>query len=113
MNRAFNGSRIAVVAACIALAQGCSTSFTQTEHVTLDNGFLATQATMADLEFSVKEQSKDALRARIVAEQADRTDVAVDLTRTSDHITEFRIKVGLLGDDAQARLIMDKIRERF
>jgi hypothetical protein len=108
-----NRSRIGVLAAAVAVAQGCSSTFTQTEHVTLDNGFRATQAAMADLEFSVKEQSKDALQARIVAEQADRTDVAVHLARTSAHITEFRIKVGLLGDNAQARMILDKIRERF
>ena len=31
----------------------------------------------------------------------------------SDHITEFRIKVGLMGDDSQAKLIMDKIRTHF
>jgi hypothetical protein len=30
-----------------------------------------------------------------------------------ERITEFKIKVGVLGDEAQARLIMDKIKKHF
>src|ERR1044071_593325 len=81
------------------LAQGCSMSFKQTEQITLDDGYKATQAALGDLQFSIKDQGKDALQAHVDAEQSDKTPVSVNLESKSEHVTEFRIKVGVLGDD--------------
>ncbi len=101
-----------LLAAALTLP-ACTTGFRQTEEIDLDKGYSATQAAMKDLEFKVTEQAKDALQAQVTAEEADRTRVKVSLEKKGDHVTEFRISVGTLGDDSQSRLIMGKIKQRF
>jgi hypothetical protein len=100
--------------ACALLLPGCAaTGFTQTEQVDLDTGYQATRAAMKDLRFSVRDQAKDALGATVTAAKADKTEVTVKMNAKGEHLTEFRIKVGILGDDLQARLIMDEIKKHF
>ena len=98
---------------CGALLPGCTTGFTQTEQVTLDAGYQATQAAMTDLQFTVRDKAKDALQAQVTAAEADKTEVTVKMQSKGEHLTEFRIKVGVLGDDEQSKLIMDKIKKHF
>ena len=57
-----------VLLACAILLPGCSVAgFTQTEHVSLDDGYRATQSAMTDLQFTVRDKSKDALQATVTA----------------------------------------------
>ncbi len=112
-NRLRRVTGIALVSGAALLA-GCSTvSFKQTESVGVDQAYDATQAAMTDLQFTVKDKAKDALQARVVATEADKTEVTVNMEAKSEHLTEFRIRVGVIGDDDQARLIMDKIKKHF
>ena len=108
-------TRIGVAAVAAAVLGGCSSvsSFKQTENVAVDRAFEATQAAMADLQFTIKEKAKDALQARVVATEADKTEVTVNMEAKSEHLTEFRIRVGVLNDEDQAKLIMDKIKKHF
>jgi len=107
-------SRIVTPALLAGVLSGCAMmSYTQTEQVSLDDGYRATQAAMGDLEFTIKDKAKDALQARVEAEESDKTAVSVNMASKGERITEFKIKVGVLGDEAQARLIMDKIKKHF
>jgi len=83
-----------------------------TESVPLDRAWSATQAAVHELEFTVKESSKDSLEARLVAEQADKNEVTIKLHAEGDS-TRFGIRVGIFGDEDRSRLIMDKIKARL
>jgi hypothetical protein len=98
-----------------AVLGGCSSvsGFKQIEAVGVDRAFEATQAAMKDLQFTVTETSKDSLQARVSAKEADKTDVTVNMEAKAEHLTEFRIRVGVLNDEDHARLIMDKIKKHF
>lgn len=81
------------------------------EEAKLDRTWSATQAAIKDLQFTVKEQSKDALQARLVATQADNTDVKVTLESQGEKLTKIKIRIGVFGDEAKSRLILDKIKK--
>lgn len=88
-----------------------SGELSSTEEATLDRTWAATQAAIKDLQFTVKERSKDALQARLVAEQADNTDVKVSLESEGQKLTKVKIRIGVFGDEAKSRLILDKIKK--
>jgi hypothetical protein len=83
------------------------------EEASLDKCWSATQAAVKDLQFTVKEQSKDALQGRLVAQQADKTDITIKLDRETDKLTKIRIRVGVFGDESTSRLVMDKIKSKM
>ena len=108
---------------CLALAAGAAAGIGTYAYVkgelksTFDSGldrtWDATQQAIDDLQFTVKERSKDALQAREVAREADGTDVKVALESKGEKITEVRVRVGVFGNESQSRLIMDKIKARL
>jgi hypothetical protein len=83
------------------------------EEATLDATWQATQDAMADLEFSIDSRAKDSLQAKLVAEQADDTDVRVDLARVDDDSTRVGVKVGTFGDRGTSELCIEKISARI
>ncbi len=83
------------------------------EQASVDKVWSATQSAVKDLQFTVKEQSKDALQGRLVAEQADKTDITIKVERESETLTKVRIRVGVFGDEATSRIIMDKIKSKM
>lgn len=115
-------------AACVGWLGACSATMHTTEggtyvyqggwletieHAGLDRAWQATQDAVADLEFTVSEKAKDSLQARLEADQADGTDVRVDLQRVDDDSTKIRIKVGTFGEREVAELVLNKIRARI
>ena len=116
---------LAVLAAggCVAVAVGAAAGIgtyayikgelTDTEEAPLDKAYAATQAAMKDLEFTVREQSKDSLQARIVAVEADKTEVKVAMEAKGEKITRFSIRVGVFGDESLSRMIMDHIKKHL
>ncbi len=83
------------------------------EQASVDKVWSATQSAVKDLQFTVKEQSKDALQGRLDAEQADKTDITIKVERESETLTKVRIRVGVFGDEATSRIIMDKIKSKM
>jgi len=117
------GLSTALIGGCIAVAVGAAAGIgtyayvkgelSDTEEATLDRAYEAALAAMKDLEFTVKEQSKDALHARVVAAEADKTEVRIALESKSEKLTKLTVRVGVFGDEAQSRLIMDKIKKHL
>lgn len=117
------GAALAVGAAggCLAVAAGAAAGIgvyaysngelVDTENVSLDRAYVATQTAMKALEFRITDQAKDALNARVNADTSDKTGVRVKLTNKGDTATEFRVRVGVFGDEAKSRLIMDQIKK--
>lgn len=83
------------------------------EAATLDEAWAATQGAVSELQFNVKSQVKDALDAKLVAKQADGDEVEIKLARASERVTRISVRVGIIGDEARSRLIMDKIKGKL
>lgn len=80
----------------------------------LDRVWEATQTAVEEnLEFSVQRADKDAITARMRAKQADGTEIRIDLERQGENLTRIRIRVGVFGDEAKSRLILEKIGEHL
>lgn len=107
---------------CVVVAAGAAGAGTyayvtgelsSVEQAKLDKCWSAVQSAVKDLQFTVKEQSKDALQARMVAQQADKTDIKISLERETDTLTKIRIRVGVFGDENTSRIVMDKIKSKL
>ena len=113
----------AAVAGCAAVVVGAAAAagtyayfegkLTDTENVPLDRAWEATQAAIKDLGFQVEEQTKDALKAYLKAEEADGTNVWIWLDAEGEKTVKFTIRVGVIGNESTSRLIMDKIKSRL
>lgn len=79
----------------------------------LDRSYGASQAAIKDLQFTIKEQAKDALTGRIESKTANDRTVQIKLAKLSDKSTEVRIRVGTFGDEALSRTVFDKIKSRL
>jgi hypothetical protein len=79
----------------------------------LDRAWEATRGAVEDLQLKVKTREKDGLIARLTADRADGTNVWISLDVAGEKTTQFVIRVGVAGDEAASRAIMDKIRARL
>ncbi|MDX2017286.1 MAG: DUF3568 family protein [Planctomycetota bacterium] len=84
-----------------------------TQDASLEKAFEAAKGAMGDLQFTLKEDRKDALAGVVKAERADKTPVTIELTKITDKTTEVSIQVGTLGDEALSRTILDKLKARL
>ena len=108
---------------CLAIVAGAAAGagtylylkgeLTDTEEVPLDRAYEAAKAAVKDLEYRTKEQSKDALQARIVALEADGTEVHIKMESKGEKLTKFTVRIGVVGDESRSRLIMDKIKKHL
>lgn len=65
---------------------------------------------MGDLKLLAVEQSHDALTGRIVARNSEDQKVTVNIDGTERTPVKVTIRVGFWGDEAQARVVLDRIR---
>jgi hypothetical protein len=80
------------------------------ESVKLDKAYDATLVAMKDLSYPVTEKQKDVLEGKIVARTAGDKKIQVNLKKTTDTVTEIRIRVGTFGDETLSRHILEKIK---
>jgi hypothetical protein len=104
------GAGVAVGAGTVAYVSG---ELRAADEVTMDRGWRATMAAMDDLQFKVTKTQKDALAGELIARRADDTRIVIRLKKQSDKVTEFRVRVGVFGDEDLSRLIYDKIKRHF
>jgi hypothetical protein len=64
---------------------------------------------LGDLKLLVIEQSHDALSAKIVARNSDDQKIVVKIDGSDRALIKLTIRVGFWGDEAQSRVILDKI----
>lgn len=64
-----------------------------------------------ELQFKKISENKDALTAIIVARTAEDTKVQIKVLRVSDNAATVQIRVGLFGNEALSRIVLDKIKE--
>lgn len=69
----------------------------------------AANTALAQLQFVKTEEKKDALVAIINARTAEDRHVEIKISRQTETLTNVRIRVGLFGDEALSRIVLDKI----
>jgi hypothetical protein len=80
------------------------------EEAGVDRLHNAALGAMEQLGFHVKDDKVDATSAHIVAEEADGTDVKINIDSENDRLSKIGIRVGLLGDKPMSQMIYDKIK---
>lgn len=115
---------MAPVGGCVAVAVGAAAGVGTYVYVSgrletlleapIDRVWLATRGAIADdLGLRVEKAEQDAMKGELRAKQADGTTVRVNLERKGDNLTEVRIRVGTFGNEAQSRMILDRIEKRL
>lgn len=84
-----------------------------TEDVSLDRAWDASQIAMGDLGFAITDRHKDIFNAELNARGVEVKKIRIALKKISDNSTEFRIRVGVFGDEAKSRQILLAIKQRL
>lgn len=84
-----------------------------TEAVSIDRAWVATEKAVQAMEFKPVSSTKDALGAKYEGVGAADKRVIVALKSTGEKMTEVRIRVGLVGDEAAARTVLAKIQSQY
>ena len=84
----------------------------QTLNAPLGQTHDATLKALRELGLPIREDKKDHLTGHLESEYADGKNVWIDLTAVGDDHTKVMIRVGIMGDEARALDILDRIRER-
>lgn len=110
---------VAWTAGCFAVAAGAAAGAATVAYVrgelsasisrNIDDVDRATNRAAEQLGFARINESSDALARVITLRTAEDKKIEVRLNRTTDHLTSVKIRVGLLGDEAISRALLDKI----
>lgn len=110
---------IAWTAGCLAVAAGAAGAGTvawvrgeldASVSYNLDTVDRATNRAGEQLRFAKISESADALSRIVTFRTAEDKKIEVKLTRTTDTVTRIRIRVGVFGDEAISRLMLEKIQ---
>jgi hypothetical protein len=83
------------------------------ENASLDRVYDAAVDTMKSMNFDVINEDKNQLDAKLVAKADNGDNIDIKLEQKPNDITEMKIRVGSFGNEDQARVIQEKIRERL
>ena len=104
------GAGAAIGAGTIAYVKG---ELQAAERVTMDRAWSATTGALDELKLKIISAKRDELSGLVIARTADDRKVEIRLKRQANDTTEFRIRVGPIGDEVLSRTIYEKIKSRF
>jgi Protein of unknown function (DUF3568) len=84
-----------------------------TENAPIDQVFSAAEEALNSMNLSVVSKDKDALKAKLLAKMENGDNIDIKLEQKPNNLTEMKIRVGAFGNEDQARLIQEKIRQRL
>jgi len=73
----------------------------------------ATEQAIAQMQFAKISEKRDALSANIIVRTAEDKKVEINLTRQADDTTKVDIRVGLMGDEALSRAVLEHIKSNL
>jgi hypothetical protein len=79
----------------------------------VDRTWRATLAAAETFQFSVKERRKEATSGYLRAWDHENTEIRITIQRRSGEFTGITVRVGLFGDEARSRAIIDTIKENL
>lgn len=116
-------SSIVAASGCLAVAAGAAAGagtyaymqgeMNTTMEAPLDRVWAATQRAVEQLQFDIESDAIDALQGRMTVRRADGTRIRIRLEQETGSLTDVSVRVGVFGDEARSRLILDKIRENL
>ncbi len=104
------GGGVAAGAGTVAYIKG---ELKATEEANIDRAWQATEQAIDQLRFLVINKVHDAVSGEIEARTADNEKIHISLKRKTENLTDISIRVGLFGDEALSRLILDKIQQNL
>lgn len=84
-----------------------------TDSVSIDRAWAATEKAVKAMEFKPVSSAKDALGAKYEGVGAADKRVIITLKSTGEKMTEVRIRIGLVGDEASARTVLANIQSHY
>ncbi|MEM4658467.1 MAG: DUF3568 family protein [Candidatus Methanosuratincola sp.] len=84
-----------------------------TEGVPIDRAWSAARGAVEEMKFVVTSEERDAVKGRINALGVDNRKIQISLNRKSESVTQVNIRVGVFGDEAVSRLILERMRARY
>jgi hypothetical protein len=84
-----------------------------TESVAYDQAWDAAMAGLKDLHFTITDQDKGAAEGTITARGTSDAKVKVTVRKVTGTLSEFRIRVGTVGNKSTSEQILDKIKTHF
>lgn len=75
--------------------------------------YSATLAALKDLQIPVVDAFKDLTDGTIMAKKGDGSDVKILLKTEGDKVTMVKVRVGIFGDEAASKRIVEKISTRL
>lgn len=79
----------------------------------LDRTYRAALAAVEKLGLTLKSKTRDATAAELNCVEPDHTGVTISLARRSGDFTAIMVKVGLFGDEARSRQIIQSIKDNL
>ena len=70
----------------------------------------AANDSLGQLQFAKVSESKDAFTADLLARTAEDTKIELKIVRKADRLTSVAIRIGVFGDEAKSRAILDQIK---
>jgi len=104
------GGGAAAGAGAVAYSRGQLRSVQETR---FERAWDAAQDAMRDLGFVVTHQEKDPDSAKLLARTKDNEEVEIHLKEETTTVTEIRIRVGWLGNEALSNVILEKIKQHL
>lgn len=83
------------------------------ENAPLDQVLNAAEETMQSMNLNVISKDHDALKGKLLAKRENGDNIDIKLEQKPNNITEMKIRVGAFGNEDQARLIQERIRQRL
>jgi hypothetical protein len=104
------GAGAAAGAGTVAYLQG---ELKANQDAPLDKVLAAAETSLKEMQYTVTEKIEAAGRAKLVARGAGDKRVEVALKALTPKATEVRIRVGVFGDEALSRQVLEKIQKRL
>ena len=83
------------------------------ENASLDRVLNAAEEAMNSMNLKVISKDHDALKGKLLAKRENGDNIDIKLEQKPNNITEMKIRVGAFGNEDQARLIQEKIRQKL
>lgn len=129
-HRFYNKILIIVIVPGLALLYGCAAAVVggaagagavlyskgelkSTENAPLERVLNAAEEAMNSMSFKVVSKDHDALKGKLLAKRENGDNIDIKLEQKPNNLTEMKIRVGAFGNEDQARLIQEKIRQKL
>jgi hypothetical protein len=83
------------------------------EAVSYERAVRAVTPAMKDLSYAITLRQQDGLALKLIARDAQDRKIEIKIEKTSATVTTIKIRVGLWGDEALSRQILQKIQNRY